>query len=135
MAGAAGVTVISTCSLIYPRGQILYIGVQFFVPLIIGEGSRKDQCHQIHKLIVITSIAYLYREDLYQQDNMRHAQGALTCTVLHYRNNQRPGVVYQDIIYEPEPIQLIISNSFPTLISIDRDSFLTKIISFHYVNP
>ena len=45
MAGTAGVAVISIRSLIYLRGQIVNIGVQFFVPLVISEGYRKVQGH------------------------------------------------------------------------------------------
>ena len=41
MAGTTGVAVISIHSLIYPRGQIVDFGVQFFVPLVISEGYRK----------------------------------------------------------------------------------------------
>ena len=45
IAGAAGLAVISIRSLIYPRGQIVDFGVQFFVPLVISEGYRKVQGH------------------------------------------------------------------------------------------
>ena len=43
IARAVGLAVISIRSLIYPRGQILDIGVQFFVPLDIREGYREAQ--------------------------------------------------------------------------------------------
>ena len=43
MAGAAGVAAISIRSLMYPRGQIVDIGVQFFVPFVINKDYRKAQ--------------------------------------------------------------------------------------------
>ena len=66
MAGAAGLAVISIRSLIYPRGQILDIGMQFCCidhhqgRLYEGPGPLDTQPYR-----VITSISYLYREKLY----------------------------------------------------------------------
>ena len=69
IARAVGRAVISIRSLIYPRGQILDIGVQFFCTtchqgrLLEDPGLLNTQPYR-----VITSISYLYREKLYQQD-------------------------------------------------------------------
>ena len=69
MAGTAGLAVVSIRSLIYPRGQILDIGMQFCCiahhqgRLYEGPGPLDTQPYR-----VVTSISYLYREKLYQQD-------------------------------------------------------------------